>query len=150
MLCALMLDKTLEVMMKIRSYSELVHFQTFDERFEYLKLSGGVGRSTFGFDRYINQQFYASYEWQEVRQYVIYRDEGCDLGILGYEIHSELLIHHMNPMTVDDVIQKKAWILDPEFLITTTHKTHNNIHFGAKSSFPKVVINRTPRDTNLW
>lgn len=136
--------------MKIRSYSEVENLTTFDERFQYLKLSGGVGRATFGFDRYINQQFYTSKQWEDVRQYVIVRDAGCDLGIIGYEIHVELLIHHMNPMNVNDIINRELWILDPEFLITTTHRTHNNIHFGTAHSFPKVVINRTPRDTKLW
>lgn len=133
-----------------KRYSELVNLKTFEDRFQYLKLSGGVGRSTFGFDRYVNQQFYTSREWQDVRQYVILRDEGCDLGIIGYEIHVNILIHHINPMTVDDILKQKAWILDPEFLITTTHITHNNIHFGAGNSYPKTVINRTLKDTRLW
>jgi hypothetical protein len=137
-------------MTKIRSYSELVKLDTFDERFEYLKLGGGVGQSTFGFDRYINQQFYMSHEWQSVRQHVIIRDNGCDLGISGYEIHVNILIHHMNPMTAQDIVHGEEWILDPEFLITTTHDTHNAIHFGGKSSYPKVVIERTRSDTKLW
>lgn len=133
-----------------KSYSELSKFDTFDERFEYLKLSGGVGRATFGFDRYINQQFYMSREWQDVRQHVILRDEGCDLGIIGYEIHVNLLIHHMNPMGIDDIVHGESWILDPEFLILTTHNTHNAIHFGGKKLEPKVVMERMPRDTKLW
>lgn len=136
--------------MTTRSYSELQHLNDFDDRFEYLKLGGGVGRSTFGFDRYINQQFYSSKEWQDIRQFVIFRDEGCDLGISGYEIHAEILIHHMNPVKVDDIVQRREWILDPEFLITTTHRTHNNIHFGTPNKFPKVVAARMPRDTKLW
>ncbi len=151
-----MLDKNLMLtmmsMMKmhIRSYSEVFNLQTFEERFEYLKLGGGVGRSTFGFDRHINQAFYTSYEWKNVRDYVILRDEGCDLGVAGYEIHVQLLIHHINPMQVDDIIQHEAWIIDPEYLITTTHNTHNAIHFGTSSPYPKVVIHRMPRDTKLW
>jgi hypothetical protein len=136
--------------MKIRSYSELRRLSTYDDRFEYLKLGGGVGRATFGFDRYVNQQFYTSREWKEARDFVIVRDEGCDLGVLGYEIHVELLIHHMNPLSVDDIIRHEAWIIDPEFLITTTHRTHNNIHFGVEDSGPKVAIRRTPNDTKLW
>lgn len=136
--------------MKIRSYSELSRFNTFEDRFEYLKLGGGIGRATFGFDRYINQQFYSSMEWQDARQHVIVRDEGCDLGVVGYEIHTELLIHHMNPINVDDILHREAWILDPEFLITTKHRTHNNIHFGSNKVFPKVVTSRSPRDTKLW
>jgi hypothetical protein len=136
--------------MKDKSYSELSLLDTFDERFDYLKLHGGIGRSTFGFDRYINQRFYNSREWKEVKNYVIVRDNGCDLGILGYEIHVSPLIHHMNPMRVDDILHKEGWILDPEFLILTTTDTHNAIHFGVKSAYPKVVTERTPRDTKLW
>ncbi len=136
--------------MYTRTYLELTRLNTFDERFEYLKLGGGVGRATFGFDRHINQQFYTSREWEDVRQYVIFRDEGCDLGILGYEIHVKPLIHHMNPMGVNDILHNEAWILDPKFLITTTHNTHNAIHFAGKNPYPKVVTERSPRDTKLW
>lgn len=133
-----------------RSYSELRRLDTFEDRLEYLKLEGGVGRATFGFDRYINQQFYTSREWQDVRQHVIFRDNGCDLGIIGYEIHVGPLIHHMNPMSVDDIIHGEDWILDPEYLITTTHDTHNTIHYGIGNPYPKVVTERTPQDTKLW
>lgn len=133
-----------------KSYSELRRLRTFEERFEYLKLGGGVGQETFGFDRWINQQFYLSREWQDARQYVILRDEGCDLGIPGYEIHVGPLIHHMNPMTADDIKHQADWILDPEFLITTTHPTHNAIHYGTNVLVPKVVLERSPRDTKLW
>lgn len=136
--------------MHFKTYSELSHFQTFDDRFEYLKLSGGVGRSTFGFDRYINQKFYASREWEMVRQHVIIRDEGCDLGVIGYDIHIAPLIHHINPMSSEDIIHSEKWIIDPEFLITTTHATHNAIHFGVKKLYPKIVTQRSPRDTKLW
>lgn len=134
----------------IKRYSELSRLDTWDERFEYLRLGGGVGRSTFGFDRHINQQFYMSREWQDVRRHVLIRDEGCDLGILGYEIHVGPLIHHMNPMGIDDILHKEDWILDPEFLITTTHDTHNAIHYGKENPYPKVVTERTPQDTKLW
>jgi hypothetical protein len=134
----------------IKSYSELVYYTTFEERFEYLKLGGGVGRATFGFDRYINQQFYRSREWDSIRDHVMIRDEGCDLGVIGYEIHVNPLIHHMNPMNVDDIINREAWILDPEYLILTTHRTHNDIHFGTAKSLPRVVTERSPRDTKLW
>lgn len=137
-------------MILTRSYSEVFNLPTFDERFEYLKLGGGVGQATFGFDRYINQTFYKSREWQDIRQHVILRDEGCDLGIVGYEVHVNILIHHMNPMNVDDIYQRSDWILDPEYLITTTHNTHNAIHYGTSSPYPKVVTHRTPRDTKLW
>lgn len=136
--------------MMIRSYSELSRLRTFEERFEYLRLEGGVGRSTFGFDRYINQQFYTSREWQDARRNVILRDEGCDLGIAGYEIHIRPLIHHMNPISIDDILHREEWILDPDFLITTTHDTHNAIHYGVVSLAPRTVIERSPRDTKLW
>ena len=136
--------------MMTRRYSELVRLDSFEERFEYLRLGGGVGRSTFGFDRYINQQFYMSREWHDVRREVVIRDEGCDLGVEGYEIHVSPLIHHMNPMSMDDIIHNESWILDPEFLITTTHNTHNAIHYGGVNPYPKVVLERTPSDTKLW
>jgi hypothetical protein len=135
---------------KIRSYSELYLFETFEERFNYLKLNGEVGRSTFGFDRYVNQRFYTSYEWKHARNFVIVRDKGCDLGIPGYEINDALLIHHMNPMTVDDIVHGEDWICDPEYLITTTQKTHNGIHFSDDRVLPKVVLARNRNDTKLW
>lgn len=125
-------------------------FETFDDRFEYLKLGGQVGASTFGFDRYLNQQFYASTQWKQVRNFVITRDLGCDLGVPGYEIFSELLVHHMDPMTNDALLHGEAWILDPEFLITTTHNTHNAIHYGDRSLLPKPVLERARGDTKLW
>ena len=133
-----------------RSYSELRRFDTFEERYEYLKLHGEVGQATFGFDRFINQKFYTSYEWKRVRKYVIYRDHGCDLGIYGYEIHVDLLIHHMNPIVADDIIHGEEWIFDPEYLITTTKMTHNAIHFGAENPYPRTVLARNPNDTKLW
>lgn len=136
--------------MKTRTYSELRRLDTFEDRLEYLRLGGGVGRSTFGFDRYINQQFYTSQEWQDIRRHVLLRDDGCDLGVVGYEIQTSPLIHHMNPMNVDDILHKEDWILDPEYLITTTHDTHNAIHYGSVTPYPKVVTQRTPHDTKLW
>lgn len=133
-----------------RRYSELVRLKTFEERFDYLRLGGEVGRSTFGFDRHINQKFYRSAEWRQLRHFVIVRDLGCDLGILGHEIEDGPLIHHINPMVVEDIIHGNDWILDPEFLITTTQMTHNAIHFSDASLLPKVVIDRQPGDTKLW
>ncbi len=138
------------IMMETRRYSDLVHLTTFDERFEYLKLNGGVGRATFGFDRYINQQFYKSPFWEQVRNEVMIRDQGCDLGIPGYEIYYRPLVHHMNPLTVQNLLQREDWVLDPEYLILTSHDTHNDIHFGVKKSHPKVTIMRTRGDTKLW
>lgn len=136
--------------MRTRRYSELSLLSTFEDRFEYLKLDGSVGRSTFGFDRYINQGFYRSREWKNTRSRVISRDNGCDLGIPGYEIHVELLVHHMNPMIPDDIINGEEWILNPDFLITTTKRTHNAIHYGDRSLLPKVTTQRSAGDTKLW
>lgn len=136
--------------MKLKTYSELKQLDAFEDRFEYLKLGGSVGHSTFGFDRYLNQQFYHSITWKSVRQHVIIRDNGCDLGVDGYEIHAELLIHHINPMTADDLIRGEEWITDPEFLITTTHNTHNAIHYGDRSLLTPPVRERRPGDTKLW
>lgn len=121
-----------------------------EDRFDYLVLKGEVGLETFGFDRWINQRFYRSKEWKDVRDYVIFRDNGCDLGIPGYEIGRNLLVHHMNPMTPDDIVDGLEWILDPEFLITTSMRTHNAIHYGDKSLLPQLPIERKPGDTKLW
>lgn len=136
--------------MKTKMYSELQHLETFMERYEYLKLNGVVGRSTFGFDRWINQHFYRSSQWKQVRDFVIVRDNGCDLGILGFEIHSGLLVHHMNPVNADDITHGQEWILDPEFLITTSLRTHNAIHYGDESLLPRGPVVRRFGDTNLW
>lgn len=137
-------------MTRIRTYSELCRLETFDERFEYLKLGGGIGRDTFGFDRWMNQQFYTSTEWKTVRRHVLLRDDACDLGVRGYDIPMRPLIHHINPMLPEDIIHGESWILDPEFLITTSHTTHNDIHFGVSKKMPKVALERTPGDTRLW
>lgn len=150
MRCVNTKDKYWTITMRHKSYSELCLYETFEERLEYLRLGGGVGHATFGFDRYLNQYFYKSYEWKQVKNHVILRDNGCDLGIPGYEIHAEMLIHHINPMTIDDIINKEDWVLDPNFLITTTHRTHNAIHYGRKSPYPQVALARTPNDTKLW
>lgn len=136
--------------MKTRSYRELRRIETFEERFEYLSLRGSVGESTFGFDRWINQHFYTSREWSTVRTQVIVRDNGCDLGIAGYEIHVGLLVHHMNPVTLDDIRHSEEWILDPNYLITTSLRTHNAIHYGDASLLPRGPVVRQPGDTKLW
>lgn len=134
----------------IRSYSELRRYETFEDRFRYLMLKGDVGRSTFGFDRYLNQKFYTSREWRQVRHYVIVRDNGNDLGVDGYEIHNKILIHHMNPMDVDHIVHGDDSVLDPEYLITTTLRTHNAIHFGDERQLPRPLADRSPGDTRLW
>jgi len=135
---------------KIRTYSELSKLHTFEERFKYLALHGVVGNDTFGFDRWINQMFYRSSEWKRIRQHVIVRDNGCDLGIDGYEIHDRIYVHHMNPMEPEEVFEGALNILDPEFLITTTHTTHNAIHYGDERQLPKKFVERKRGDTKLW
>lgn len=135
---------------RIRTYSEMSKLHTLEERFEYLALRGGVGDQTFGFDRYMNQMFYASAEWKQIRQKVILRDNGCDLGVEGYEIHDRVYVHHMNPMEPDDIFEGNSSIVDPEFLITTTHRTHNAIHYGDASLLPRKLVQRRRGDTKLW
>jgi hypothetical protein len=137
-------------MSRIRTYSKLSRLDTFEERYEYLKLSGVVGESTFGFDRWVNQEFYRSRAWKDVRNYVIVRDHGCDLGVLGYEIHWNLLIHHMNPVSLKDIEHGEEWILDPNFLITTSRRTHNAIHYGDERLLPRGPVERKLGDTTLW
>lgn len=134
----------------IRSYTELLGYHTFEDRFRYLKLSGSVGASTFGFDRYLNQIFYTNRTWKLVRQEVIARDMGCDLGVEGREIFDKILIHHMNPMTKEELLSGSSDVLNPEFLITTTPRTHNAIHYGDERLLPKAYIPRRPGDTTLW
>lgn len=136
--------------MRIRDYSHLSRLETFKERFEYLKLGGNVGEATFGFDRYLNQKFYMSVEWRRAREMVIIRDSACDLGVPGRDIYDSLLVHHMNPVVVDDIISHAEWILDPEFLITTTQLTHNAIHFGDASLLSQPFVERRQGDTKLW
>lgn len=134
----------------IRRYTELRRLETFEERYEYLRLRGTVGGSTFGFDRYLNQRFYTSREWKQIRNVVIARDEGCDLGVPGYEIYDKVIIHHMNPMTVEDIDSGNEDILNPDFLIATTHRTHNAIHYGDANLLPKPAVERRRNDTILW
>ena len=134
----------------IRTYSELRRLETLQNRFRYLELRGVIGAATFGFDRWMNQQFYRSAEWRQIRNHVIARDNGCDLGVAGWEIHNRLYIHHMNPMTVQDLEEGNADILDPEFLITVTQRTHNAIHYSDEELLPKVYVERRPGDTTLW
>lgn len=133
-----------------RSYHDLIRLPTFEERFRYLSLGGEVGVATFGFDRYLNQQFYRSREWRNLRHEIIVRDMGCDLGYDGYEIHESIYIHHLNPMTVADVESSDPRILDPDNLICVTHRTHNAIHYGDERLLPRKLVERRPGDTKLW
>lgn len=135
----------------IRTYSELSKLKTFRERYEYLKLDGTVGEETFGFDRYINQMFYKSEEWKRIRNYVITRDNGCDLGIQDRKIvDSVILVHHMNPITKEDIINKNEILLDPEYLITTIKPTHDAIHYGDESLLAEDLVIRSKNDTCPW
>lgn len=136
--------------MSIKTYSELITIPTFKDRFEYLKIGGRVGEETFGFDRYLNQTFYKSPEWRAVRDIVIIRDCGCDLAMPGHEIFGKILVHHMNPITMDDIIHRSKYLLDPEFLICTIKNTHNAIHYGDGSLLITGPIERTPNDTCPW
>jgi hypothetical protein len=137
-------------MTRIRCYQELSRLETFEERFEYLRLSGITGQRTFGFDRWVNQAFYHSGEWRIARNHVILRDDGCDLGIPGMDIHSGLIVHHMNPVTLAELEHGDYSVVDPEYLITTTHDTHNAIHYGDASLLPRGPVVRERGDTKLW
>lgn len=134
----------------IRTYSELILLPTFKERFEYLKLDGVVGEDTFGYDRYMNQRFYHSQEWQRIRDFVIIRDNGCDLGVDGYYIRGKIFIHHLNPITQLDIMRHSAMALDPEFMVCASAETHNGIHFGDANQLQKDPIIRRPNDTCPW
>lgn len=132
------------------SYSGLALMNEFEERFDYLVLRNSVGTSTFGYERYLNQSFYRSREWAQVRQHVIARDEGCDLGIPGYEIYDKIIIHHMNPMTPDQIEDGDSDILNPDFLIACSLRTHNAIHFGGRQNLVQPIVERRPGDTVPW
>ena len=136
--------------MSIRTYSELILLPTFEERFKYLQLNGRVGDDTFGFDRYINQKFYRSAEWKRIRDYIIVRDNGCDLAVDGYEIHGRILIHHMNPITISDIKFSTEYLMNPDYLICVTHNTHNAIHYGDEKQIITGPIVRTKNDTCPW
>lgn len=134
----------------MRSYSELSKLKTFEERFRYLQLNGAVGQETFGFDRYLNQRFYRSQKWKSVRDAVIIRDDGCDLGIKDRMIFGRVLIHHMNPISIDDIRQQSELLLNPEYLVCVSHDTHNAIHYGDENLLITLPIERTRNDTCPW
>lgn len=137
-------------MNNIRTYSELITLDSFEERYEYLKLEGSVGFDTFGFDRWMNQAFYKSREWKEIRNYIISRDNGCDMGLDGYEIADRIIIHHMNPIKIEDIVHSNKVLLDPEQLISVSHKTHNAIHYGSDELLIRTIVERKPNDTIPW
>lgn len=136
--------------MKIRTFSEMIKKTSFEERFQYLRLDGVIGVSTFGFDRYLNQQFYKTRAWKQTRDYVIARDFGCDLAVRGYEIHDKVLVHHMNPITAEDIIHASDYLLDTDFLVCVSHQTHNAIHYGDVNLLKRPLVERKPGDTTLW
>lgn len=139
-----------DLILMIRTYTELAHIPDYKERFEYLKLDGSVGVDTFGHDRYLNQVFYRSKEWKKIRDEVIIRDNGCDLGIEGYEIYGRIYIHHMNPIYLEDLESRSAFLLNPEYLICVTHMTHNAIHYGDESLLILPPTERSKNDTCPW
>lgn len=133
-----------------RSYSELITIPTYEDRFHYLQLNGAVGKDTFGYDRYLNQILYNSTEWKHFRDKAIIRDNGCDLAFEGYDIHGRILVHHINPITVDDVVNRNPIVFDPENVICVTHNTHNAIHYGDESLLITAPVERTKYDTCPW
>lgn len=133
-----------------RTYSELIQLPTFEERFEYLKLVGKVGQETFGYDRYLNQILYTSPRWRKLRNEIIIRDNACNLAVLGFCIFDKVIIHHMNPITVEDVENGNEDVYNPEYLVCVSNETHNAIHYGNRTLLPKVVLDRKPGDTRLW
>lgn len=137
-------------MKSIKTYSELCELSSFEDRYNYLKLEGSVGFDTFGFDRWMNQMFYKSKEWKDIRNYIITRDNGCDMGLKGYEINDKIIIHHMNPITVNDIIYSNAVLLDPEQLICVSQKVHNAIHYGSDDLLIRPIVERMPNDTVPW
>lgn len=136
--------------MSIKCYSELMSLSTFIERYRYLKLGGSVGKETFGYDRYLNQTLYRSPEWKRFRRDIIIRDNGCDLGCEGYDIVGKILIHHIEPITIEDIIKRNPKIFDPENVISTQLMTHNAIHYGDESLLITEPVVRKPNDTCLW
>lgn len=134
----------------MRTYTHLISLPTFKERYEYLKLDGLVGKETFGFERYLNQRFYRSQEWKQMRDRIIVRDMGCDLGLPGYEIYDKVYIHHMNPITTKDILDMTDYLLNPEFLICVSHNTHNAIHYGDQNFLLSMPVERKPNDTCPW
>lgn len=141
----------MKIILMIRRYSELIQLGSFEDRLNYLKLHGDVGDETFGFDRYLNQKFYKSAEWKQIRDKVILRDMGCDLACRDFPINGTIIVHHMNPMSIEDLRSNPGILLDPEFLICVSLETHNIIHYGDNNTQDyKVIVERKPNDTKLW
>ena len=134
----------------MKTYSELIRFNSFEDRFNYLMLNGGVAEETFGFDRWLNQNFYRSAEWRSIRDFVIIRDGGCDLAMDGYEIYDKIIVHHMNPIEQSDILHSSDILINPEYLVCVSHNTHNAIHYGDASLLMTAPIERRPGDTCPW
>lgn len=134
----------------VRTYTELLKYPTFEDRFNYLMLKGGVGQETFGFDRWLNQRFYNSDEWKNIRDFVIIRDGGCDLAMDGHEIYDKIIVHHMNPIEQSDIMHSSDILINPEYLVCVSHRTHNAIHYGDASLLTTAPIERRPGDTCPW
>ena len=134
----------------IKTYEELITFPSFEERYDYLRIKGKVGEETFGYDRWINQMFYRSKEWKRIRDIVILRDNGCDLGVEGYDIHDKVLIHHMNPISIDDINLSSDYLMNPRYLITVSFNTHQAIHYGTQLNLITNPVERRPNDTSPW
>lgn len=149
-LCEIIVEMVIPMNTRIRTYSELSKLTTFEDRYQYLRLDGSVGEETFGFDRYLNQIFYRSPKWKAVRNQVIIRDNGCDLGIEGFEIYGNIIVHHMNPLTIEDIETESPLLLDPDYLICVTHNTHNAIHYGDVNLLMLGPVDRKPNDTCPW
>jgi len=134
----------------IKCYRDLIQLESFIERYQYLKLHGKVGEDTFGLDRYVNQTLYKSHKWRRTRSQIIIRDNGCDLGVEGHELDNYIVVHHMNPITLEDIEEERDIIFDPENLICCSSRTHQAIHFGDEGLLPKDFVQRRPNDTCLW
>jgi len=134
----------------MRNYKELTQFDNLEDRFDYLVLGGELGNATFGYDRWFNQSFYKSREWRDVRNYVIIRDNGFDMGLVDFPISGPPHVHHMNPITIDDIVVESDNLINPDFLICVSHRTHNAIHYGDRSHLPRIPVDRSAGDTRLW
>ena len=148
--CADTVEIVTQMPMNIRTYSELITIPTYEERFEYLRCNSAVGKETFGFDRYLNQVLYNSMDWKRLRRQIIIRDNGCDLALEGYTIYGKIIIHHINPISLDDIMKERSIVFDPENLVCVSFNTHNAIHYGDASLLPMGPIERTPNDTCPW
>lgn len=150
MLMQLELSVFTVVIQKMKSYSECIQYPTYEERLEYLKIFGSVGFDTFGYDRYLNQALYRCSEWKRTRNNIIIRDKSCDLAVDGYEIIVKGIVHHINPITIEDILERRPIVFDPDNLIFCSLATHNAIHYGGEGSNPNLVVERRMNDTIPW